>query len=108
MPIIETVLLLKLVTAGLAAFGAATIVLRVLEYFRVITWFRSRTALKQSDKDNIAYTLKQAKENGRIGVVQCIFNERTKEVIDGQQYDAEELDEDLRAVHKDKDVVIYE
>lgn len=108
MPIIETFLLIKLVTVGLAAFGAATIVVRILDYLRVIGWFRARNSLKQSDKDNIALTLKQAKASGRVGVVQCVFNQRTEEVLDGQQYDAEELDEELQAAHKGKDVVIYE
>ena len=104
------VFLLGPILAGIAVgLGtAAVITLIVLYWDTIVDWFQSRTKLKQSDKDIIAFTIKQELEKGKVPVVQGMFNKRTNEVLDGQKYEAEELDEELEKHHRGEPLVIYE
>jgi len=103
-------LLLGPILAGIGAgvLGATVITLVVLYWNKIVDWFQSRTKLKQSDKDIIAFTIKQELEKGRVPVVQGMFNKRTNEVVDGQKYAAEKLDEQLEELHRGEPLVIYE
>jgi hypothetical protein len=92
-----------------AACGAlAIITMVVLNWKTIIDWFRGKRTLKESDKGNIAFTIKNAQETGNFEVVQGIFNTDSEEVLDGQKYKAKELEDKLEQVHKGKDLVIYE
>lgn len=107
MPIISSLVLGKLLFGVIASMGLTVIVLTLLQYKRVIDWFRARTALKQQDKDNIAFTIKEAVKNGNHGIVQGIFNMRTNQIQAAQKYEAETLDEELEQIHRDKELVVY-
>lgn len=71
-------------------------------------WLKRRTALKESDKDNVAVTLKEPTDNGRVRVWQMLFNQRSNKVVDGCMYDVDALGEEFQALHRDKDMVIWE
>ena len=43
---------------------------------------------------------------GHVREIHGIFNTRTEEVLDGQQYEAKELDQELQDVFGEEDVVV--
>jgi hypothetical protein len=98
--------LIAVILGGCAALTA--IVVAFLKWQQIVDWFRGKKKLKESDKANIAFTIKNAQERGNVNVVQGIFNTDSGEVLDGQKYQAKQISEELGAAHKDKDLVIYE
>jgi len=100
--------LIPIILGGLAAAGITTaIILAILNWSRIVDWFKGRKSLKQQDKDNIAFTIKQEMANGNFEVVQGIFNEETEELLDGEKYEAEELDAELAKHHRNGPLVVY-
>jgi hypothetical protein len=93
---------------GAACAGLGLIVLVVLKWQQIVDWFRGKRKLKESDKANIAFTIKNAQETGNYNVVQGIFNTDSGEVLDGQKYQAKQISEELEDAHRGKDLVIYE
>jgi len=83
------------------------IVLVKLLFSRIISWFREREALVKEDADNLAFTIKQSLENGKVKFVQGIFNKKTNEIKDAEQFEAEKLDKKLEDAHRGQDLVIY-
>mgnify|MGYP000909206649 CR=1 FL=1 len=96
--------------AIIAAWAAtvAVVVLLIIYYDDIIKWFKERSDIKEADKENIAFTLKQKIESGDYKVVQGIFNKRTATVEEGRVMQAEKIDEDFAKVHGRKQLVLYE
>jgi hypothetical protein len=100
--------LIPAIIAACGALAGAVIVVAILKWAVIVDWFRGKRRLKESDKANIAFTIKNAQETGNFNVVQGIFNTDSGEVLDGQKYEAKQLSEELDEAHKGKDLVIYE
>jgi len=101
--------MLPLIAVILAAAGGLTlVVLALLNWDRIIDWFRGRQELKQSDKDNIAFTLQEKIANGNYKTIEGIFNKKTNVLLDGVQYESEKIDEKLADVHRNEPLVVYE
>ena len=95
----------------LAILGASLVigtlvVVALLKWSEIVDWFRNRSLLKQSDKDNIAVMVRTQLASGHVREIHGIFNTQTEEVLDGQQYEAKELDQDLQEVFGSEDVVV--
>lgn len=90
-----------------AAAVLTIVVLAIIYYDDIIKWFQDRNDIKEADKDNIAFTIKQKLESGDYKVVQGIFNKRTNTVVDGHTMRAKQLDAELRKRHRGK-MVVYE
>jgi hypothetical protein len=101
MPLIEGWLLFKLFV------GIAAVTVFVINYKTIINWFRAKKTLKQSDKNNIAFTLKQELENGNYNVCQGIFNTETEELLEGVKWEGKQIDEELANKHQGKPLVVY-
>jgi len=86
--------ILLAVLAGIAF--TAIVVVVFLNWGRIVNWFRNRQSLKQADRDNIAFTLKDSLNNGKYSVIQGIFNQRTNEVLDAEKYDAGDVCNELK------------
>jgi len=94
-----------LLILGLAA-AVTAIVLILLNWERIVSWFQNREELLESDKDNIAVGIKQALAEGRVTYVQGIFNKRTEKLVDVEKYNAEKLDKKTAEYHKKEDMII--
>jgi hypothetical protein len=97
-----------LIIAAAALVVGAVIVVAILKWKAILDWFRGKRKLKEADKANIAFTIKNAQETGNFNVVQGIFNTDSCEVLDGQKYEAKKLDDELEQHHNGKDLVIYQ
>ena len=89
-----------------AAALITAIVLVVLNWERIVSWFKGHEELLESDKDNIAVAIKQAMDDGNVTYVQGIFNKRTNKLGEAAKYEAEELDQETLNKHKGKDLII--
>ena len=74
----------------LAILGASLVigtlvVVALLKWSEIVDWFRNRSVLKQSDKDNIAVMVRTQLASGHVREIHGIFNTQTEEVLDGQQ-----------------------
>lgn len=88
--------------------GAAVIYAAVLSVNAVVNWFRNRASLVQSDRNNIAFTIREKLASGDFNVYQGIFNTESQQLIDGQKMSAGQLDSELASMHRHKDMVVYQ
>lgn len=88
--------------------GAAVVYLAVITVDAVINWFRTKQSLVQSDRDNIAFTIKENMNSGQYVVYQGVFNRRTEQLIDGQKLESGRIDDELRTMHEQQPMVIYQ
>jgi hypothetical protein len=98
--------MISLIIAAAAVLTA--VVLLLLNWEKVIDWFKGRTRLKVSDKDNIAFTLQEKLKSGKFETVQGIFNKSTNKLLDGTKYISEEIDDQLAKAHRREKLVLYE
>ncbi|MDG1500420.1 MAG: hypothetical protein P8R48_10660 [Planctomycetota bacterium] len=93
----------------LAAISGAVVIHVAIRYFsEVVEWFRSRSHLKAADTANVAFTLKQALQSGKHGLVQGIFNETSSELVEAEVINCDRLDAELTRHHATQDLVIYQ
>ncbi len=97
-----------LIAASVMLAGAAVVFIAYLTYNFIVNWFRNRSAIKEQDKDNIAFTIKEAMQSGNYKVIQGIFNTRTEEFVESQVIETKELDNDLNYLHSDTKLVLYD
>lgn len=90
-----------------AAIGAA-IVLTVLNWSRIVEWFQGNEHHLHSDPNNIAVLVRQAQQNGKVGVVTGIFNKANEKVVVSQGYSAGSLDQETKQRFGSHDVCIVE
>ncbi len=102
-----------LLGAILAAIGSAAAVaalyFALLHWNELVSWFR-KPEVREAQKapNTIAFTIKQAKENGDVRVVQGIFDEQSEEVVgEARDITAEQVDEQVARMHEGKTLVIY-
>jgi hypothetical protein len=102
-------MVVQLIPIVLAAIAGAVVVQVAIRYFsEVVGWFRSRSHLKTADAANVAFTLKQALQSGKHGLVQGIFNETSSELIDAEVINCDRFDAELTRHHATQDLVIYQ
>lgn len=92
-----------------SVFVAGIVYLTKITFSLILNWFRRDKIqkLKNEDKDNIAFTLKTALEEGSYTVCQGVFNTRTGDVVDGQKLKAKEIEASVAESHREKPLVIY-
>lgn len=102
--------IIRVITAVASIIGiwmAATAVIQILTYDEVIGWFKQRTDILTSHKNNVAYTLMKQLNNGHYQVIQGIFNTQTEVLIEGREIKSHHLDAQFMDVHRNRDYVIY-
>jgi hypothetical protein len=80
----------------------------ILNWDRIISWFRSRTALNQADKDNLAFTIQEKLKAGDFKTIQGVFNKRTVDIKDAVVYEHKGMDAQLAQAHTNHQLAIYE
>ena len=91
-----------------AAASIAVMVVVIVTWAEIIDWFQSRNDIKEKDKENIAFTIKERLKSGDFKIVQGIFNKRTDDIVDGRAMQTKELDKELAKHHERNELVIYD
>jgi hypothetical protein len=92
---------------ALAVVALVAVVIMALKWGDIIDWFRQHQNLKQSDKDNIGFTLQEKLQDGKYETVEGIFNTRSGELLDGEKTIADDIDEQVAKVHSREALVVY-
>ena len=71
-------------------------------------WFRSRQSILETDKDNIAFTIREKLRTGKVKIVQGIWNTSEEQLKDARVVEGESLDQKLDDLHDDDNLVQYE
>jgi hypothetical protein len=100
--------LLPLIIAALVGVALTLIVIALLKWKDILAWFRNRRKLKESDKENIAFTLQERLKSGKYKTIRGIFNKNTEEFPDVEQVDSNDIDEKLAKAHAENELVVYE
>jgi hypothetical protein len=95
------------IIAALAMLAVEVVVIAYLTYNFIVNWFRNRSPIKEQDKDNIAFTLKENLESGNFRLVQGVFNPSTEKLVDGRVIETKELDEKMSELHSENKLVVY-
>ncbi len=100
---------LPLVLAVKAAIGALAVlvVIAILTYQQVVTWFVERTAIKRAKQSNVAFTLVEKLQNGDYKTVQGVFDTQTATLVDGKAWESRSIDQDLAEIHSTEELAIY-
>jgi len=115
-------IVLALLAAGAAAGAVAIVFLAIITMVEIFDWFRSRSHLRTTDKDIIAFTLKEALASGKHStvkgafassdkqykVVQGFFNTKTGKLVDARQIHSDRIDAKVREAHSSEALAIYE
>ena len=91
-------------------FGVAALVVifvAIIKWDDIVAWFQSLSKIKEKDKANVAFTLKQKMDSGKFAVVQGIFNQDNNKILEGRTIETKELDTQLAEHHKKEELVIY-
>lgn len=89
------------------AYGLMLIYLIILYFSKIVNFLRSRSNLKNSDADNIAFSLQKNVSSGNYQTVYGIFNKRTNEILDAEKSESERIDSDVAAIHALKELAVY-
>ncbi len=98
--------IVKLIALAVAGWGAAMVVMKILNLAVVMGWVKERSHLKLEDADVIAGTIAEVLESGNYREIPFFFDQQEKKLIDAQIYEAEELDEQLQDLHEDTPMVV--
>ena len=98
--------LLKAAVAGIAA--GAVIYLLCLYWDDIVNWLQGRTSLKESDLDNIGFSLQERLSSGGYKTVYGIFNSRTNTVLDATGVSSTKIDDRLSREHRNSPLVVYQ
>lgn len=91
----------------MAANALVLIYIAILYFSKILSFFKKKEHLKDSDKENIAFSLQEKLENGKYETVYGIFNKRTNEVLDGERVSSSDIDQKLEEYHAYNELVVY-
>ena len=107
--LVETFIVVTALEAFLAAAVVATVTYAVIRFWpHIVSWFQERADVVNANTDKIAFTLKEKMTSGECAFVQGIFNKATDKVEDVRRLKSQEVDEELRNIHSDKALAIYQ
>jgi hypothetical protein len=78
-----------------------------LSFNHVVTWFKNRKDLKNSNENNIAFSLIDKKGDNFVIII-GIFNKENGQILDAEKIVARQLDAKLAEAHENNGLVLYE
>lgn len=106
---ITTIFLIKMIEAALGGFLFATVmVIALLCFEQVINWFRSRSHIKASNANNVAFSLQERASDGKYSTVYGIYNTQTDTLHDAETVQSTNVDDNISNLHKKNKLVVYE
>jgi hypothetical protein len=111
-PITITIVIKIALAKWAAAHAGALIAIAAVAYFlltfeEIAHWFTDKQALKESDKDNLAFTLQEKLSTGEYNTVQGIFNARTHTIPTARTITSQRVDAKLAEIHARHELAVY-
>lgn len=98
-------LMLKATVTGVVA--GSVIALVCLNWDRIVAFMSGNTALKDSDVDNVGFSLQEKLESGEFKTVYGIFNTRNQKVQAAESVSSQQVDDQVASLHRKTPLVIF-
>lgn len=83
-----------LISLAVSSFVGALVIIAFLALKKLLNWIREKGQV--ANKDEVAFILKEKLANGHYKVVEGIFNQKKENITEAEQFEAEEIDSDLK------------
>jgi hypothetical protein len=105
--LIESLFILILKAAVMGAVAGTVIALICLNWDRIVDFMNGHTALKESDIDNIGFSLQEKMSAGNYKTVYGIFNTRSQKVLTAEAVTSQRVDRQVASTHSGNPLVIF-
>lgn len=105
--LLETLFAIILKAAVTGAVAGAVIALICLNWDRIVAFMTGHTALKDSDMDNIGFSLQEKMGTGEYKTVYGIFNTRNQQVLAAEAVNSQQVDGQVAAAHHRNPLVVF-
>jgi len=105
--VIETLFILMLKAAVTGVVAGAVIALVCLNWDRIVSFMTGNTALKDSDIDNVGFSLQEKMGSGDYKTVYGIFNTRNQKVLSAEAVSSQQVDGQVAAAHHRSPLVVF-
>jgi hypothetical protein len=95
--------LATLILAGLAI----AVVISILTYEEILSWFQPRTNLLEKDRNIVGYTIMKHFNNGNYETVQGVFDTSSQQVLESRTIESKKVDAEVAEMHRETGYVIY-
>lgn len=94
----------------------ARIIFKVIIHFKddIEAWFKERERREklQQDKDNLAVVLKEKSSSGNHEVINCLYNQRTRTLVDqsrhAQGLEGQSVDSNTQSAFGSKEMIVLQ
>lgn len=105
--LIESFFAMLLKAAVTGAVAGAVIALVCLNWERIVAFMVGHGALKESDMENVGFSLQEKLTSGDYRTVYGIFNTRDRNVLAAEAVDSQRVDSRIAAMHHDNPLVVF-
>lgn len=105
--LLETFMVMMLKAAVTGVVAGTVIALICLNWERTISFMTDNTALKESDIDNVGFSLQEKMSNGDYKTVYGIFNTRDQQVLAAEAVSSQQVDAQVAAAHHRSPLVVF-
>lgn len=105
--LMESFLMMLFKAAVTGAVAGAVIALVCLNWERIVSFMQEHTALKESDLDNVGFSLQERLASGDYRTVYGIFNTRDRNVLAAEAVDSRRVDSQVASLHHQSPLVIF-
>ncbi len=105
--LIETLLAMVIKAAVFGGVAATVFVLICLNWERIVAFMSDNAALKESDMDNIGFSLQEKMDSGEYKTVYGIFNTRTSKVLNAEAVRSSQVDTEVSEMHEKTPLIVF-
>lgn len=105
--LIESLFILILKAAVTGAVAGAVISLICMNWDRIVSYMTGNSALKESDIDNLGFSLQEKMDSGNYKTVYGIFNLRNHKVLAAEAVSSHHVDARVADAHHNNPLVVF-
>ncbi len=105
--LIESIFVMLLKAAVTGAVAGAVIAIVCLNWERIVAFMTGNSALKESDVDNVGFSLQEKMASGDYRTVYGIFNTRNSRVLAAEAVNSQQVDERVAELHRRNPLALF-
>jgi hypothetical protein len=103
---ITGVILIKLILALVTVAGIVIVHVALLTWNRLLDWFLNKRRALSVDEKTLSVLLNHRLSSGKFKEIQCLYDRGTNKLEAATIYEADNMDETLKAHHRDNELLI--
>lgn len=105
--LIETIFVTILKAALFGGVAGTVLVLICLHWDRIVSFLSANTELKESDVNNIGFSLQEKLSSGDFKTVYGIFNKSSQKVLTAEAVSSQQVDARVSEMHNRNPLVVF-